>query len=162
MTTSPDRVTQRVAGPLPPPQPSSSSSGGSSSSQRVDSAPAESNQPAQPPITTNDTAPPEELHRHLRRSRQRSTHSTQPRASTWSPLSELGWTMTHASETKFGGQYSFEHADGRTLDVSTIPGGEDGFAARVGGEERVVVGRWHVLRLRSHPRSRWRYWSLPG
>ena len=59
-------------------------------------------------------------------------------------LSEPGWTMTHASESEHGGSYIFEHADGRTLDASTIPGGSDGFEARVGDEDRVVIGLWHV------------------
>lgn len=109
-----------------------------------DSAPAGSSQPTHPPITTDGTVPPE------------TAPTTWVESIAVDPLdgadglprfalSEPGWTMTHASETEYGGQYRFVHADGRALDVSTIPGGEDGFAARLGDEERVVVGQWHVL-----------------
>lgn len=82
-------------------------------------------------------------------------------------LSEPGWTMTHASESEHGGSYSFEHTDGRTLDASTIRGGADGFEARVGGEDRVVIGLWHVLDYSATPEEgggdgRYRADSLRG
>jgi hypothetical protein len=105
-----------------------------------DASPASSNQPA----TSEGSVPPETVPTSdaaVVSADRLDAASGLPRFA----LSEPGWTMTHATESEHGGSYAFEHADGRSLDVNTIPGGEEGFAARIGDEERVVVGAWHVL-----------------
>jgi hypothetical protein len=70
-------------------------------------------------------------------------------------IDEAGWTMTYASESDLGGSYSFEHTDGRTLEIHTFGGGEDGFRGSIGGDQRITLTEngeeWSLLDYAATP-----------